>query len=59
MLLPYNFPSLVSPIPENNVNVDFNSNVIEVEIKKINHGFRIPFDVAYVKIPSLKDAKEF
>ena len=59
MLLPYNFPSLVSPIPENNVNVDFNSNVIEVKIKKINHGFRIPFGVAYVKIPSLKDAKNF
>ena len=59
MLWPRTFPLLVHHTPENNVSMDFNSNVIEVKIKKINHGFPIIFDAIYVKIPSLDDAKNF
>ena len=53
------FPSLVQPVLESNVTLDFNSNVIEVNITKLNHGFEIPFDTVYVKIPSLDHAKNF
>ena len=59
MSLPPTFSSSVHPIPENNVSMNFDSNGIEVEIKKINHGRESPFDTVYVKIPSLDDAKNF
>ena len=59
MLWFHTFPSLVQPISENDVSMNFSSNVIEAKTRKINHGFKTTFGTVYVKIPSLNDAKNF
>ena len=59
MLWFHTFPSLVQSISENDVSMNFSSNVIEAKTRKINHGFKTTFGTVYVKIPSLNDAKNF
>ncbi len=53
------FPLQINPIPKRNITIDFNSNIIEIKIDKLNHGLEIPIDTVYVKMPSLDHAKNF